>query len=115
MKKLSYEELKNSDNIIYTYIRGSHAYGVENADGTSDIDTGLVFIEPIEQLLGLGIDYQEQISDEKNDNVGYSLKKFMNLLLKGNPTVLEALFVDDEFVVYEHPIMTEIKKNRDNF
>ena len=89
MKKLTYEELKNSDNVIYSYIRGSHAYSLENTDGTSDIDTALVFIEPYEQLLGLGLDYQEQISDEKNDNVGYSLKKFMNLLLTSNPTALE--------------------------
>ena len=82
MKKLNYKELKNSDRIIYSYIRGSYAYGLEKPDGTSDIDTALVFIEPNEQLLGLGLDYQEQISDEKNDNVGYSLKKYMNMHIR---------------------------------
>ena len=39
----------------------------------------------------------------------------MNLLLKSNPTVLEALFVDDKYVEYEHPIMTEIKKHKEKF
>lgn len=43
------------------------------------------------------------------------LNKFMRLLLKSNPTVLESLFVDDKYVLYEHPIMTEIKKHRDAF
>ena len=65
MKKLNYKELKNSGRVIYSYIRGSNAYGMEKPNGTSDIDTALVFIEPNEQLLGLGVDYQEQISDEK--------------------------------------------------
>ena len=55
MKKLNYKELKNSDRVIYSYIRGSYAYGLEKPDGTSDIDTALVFIEPNEQLLGLKI------------------------------------------------------------
>ena len=115
MKKLNYKELKNSDRVIYSYIRGSYAYGLEKPDGTSDIDTALVFIEPNEQLLGLGLDYQEQISDEKNDNVGYSLKKYMNMLLTSNPTALESLFIPDRCILYEHPIMTEIKKHRDKF
>ena len=39
----------------------------------------------------------------------------MRLLLKSNPTVLEALFVDNEFVLYEHPIITELKKYRERF
>ena len=115
MKRLTYEELKNSDNVIYSYIRGSNAYGLENPDGTSDIDTALVYIEPYEQLLGLGLDYQEQISDEKNDNVGYSLKKYMNMLLTSNPTALESLFIPDDCIIYEHPIMTELKKHRNKF
>lgn len=116
MKKLTFEELNKTNNIvIYKYIRGSHAYGLEKPDGTSDIDTAMVYLEPMEQLLGLGLDYQEQISDEKQDNVAYSLKKFMNMLLSSNPTVLESLFIPDKCVLYEHPIMTEIKKHRDKF
>ena len=115
MKKLNYKELKNSDRVIYLYVRGSYAYGLENPDGTSDIDTALVYIEPYEQLLGLGLDYQEQISDEKNDNVGYSLKKYMNMLLTSNPTALESLFIPDRCILYEHPIMTELKKHRNKF
>ena len=115
MKKLTYKEVEQSNNLIYKYIRGSHAYGLQKPDGSSDVDTALVYLEPMEQLLGLGLDYQDQVSDERQDNVGYSLKKFMNMLLSSNPTVLESLFIPEKCILYEHPIMTEIKKHRDKF
>lgn len=115
MTKYTFEEIKNSDNVIYSYIRGSHAYGLQKDDGTSDIDTAFVYLEPIEQIMGLGLDYQEQVADERNDNVGYSLKKFMTMLLSSNPTVLESLFIPERCILYEHPIMAEIKKHKDKF
>lgn len=115
MKKLTYDEVKDSKHVLYYYIRGSRAYGLEKPDGTSDVDTAMVYMEPVEQLLGLGIDFQEQVADERNDNVAYSLKKFMNMLLSSNPTVLESLFVPDKCILYEHPIFTELKEHRDKF
>lgn len=115
MKHFTFDDIRNNGLLIYEYIRGSHAYGLQKPDGSSDVDTAGVYIEPIEQVLGLGIDFQEQISDEKGDNVWYGLKKFMNLLLTSNPTVLESLFIPDDKILYEHPIMTEIKKHRDKF
>ena len=114
-KKYTFEDIRNYNLLIYSYIRGSHAYGLQKPDGSSDTDTAGVFIEPNEWLLGLGLDYQEQIQDEKGDNVWYSLKKFMNMLLSSNPTVLESLFIPERCILYEHPIMTEIKKHRDKF
>ena len=115
MKRYTFESVRNEGLLIYEYIRGSHAYGLQKPDGSSDVDTAGVYIEPIEQVLGLGFDFQEQIADEKGDNVWYGLKKFMNLLLTSNPTVLESLFIPDDKILYEHPIMTEIKKHRDKF
>lgn len=115
MNRFTFDDIRNNGLLIYEYIRGSHAYGLQKPDGTSDIDTAGVYIEPIEQVLGLGLDFQEQIADEKGDNVWYGLKKFMNLLLTSNPTVLESLFIPDDKILYEHPIMTEIKKHRDKF
>lgn len=114
MKKLTFEDIENRGLLLYKYKRGSVAQGTY-IDGKSDIDTCSVFIAPPEQLLGLGFDYQDEVSDEKHDNVGWEFSKFMRLLLKSNPTVLEALFVDDEFVEYEHPIITELKKHREKF
>lgn len=113
MRKLTFQDIRERNLLLYEYVRGSVAYGT-NVE-SSDRDTGGVFLEPIEQILGLGLDFQEQIEDEKGDTVWYSLHKFMNLLCKSNPTVLEALFVPDEYVIYEHPIMTEIKKHKSEF
>lgn len=110
---LTFKDIEDRGMLLYRYVRGSTAYGL--ALPTSDVDEGGVYLEPIDTLLDLGLDYQEQISDEKNDTTWYSLKKFMHLLMNGNPNVLEALFVDDKFVLYEHPIMTEIKKHRHIF
>ena len=115
MKQYTFESVRNEGLLIYEYIRGSHAYGLQKPDGTSDVDTAGVYIEPIEQVLGMGLDFQEQISDEKGDNVWYGLKKFFNLLLTSNPTVLESLFIPQDKILYEHPIMTEIKKHREKF
>ena len=112
-KKLTFKDVEDRGMLLYRYVRGSTAYGL--ALPTSDVDEGGVYLEPLDTLLDLGLDYQEQISDEKNDTTWYSLKKFMHLLMNGNPNVLEALFVDDKFVLYEHPIMTEIKKHRHIF
>ena len=112
-KKLTFKDVEDRGMLLYRYVRGSTAYGL--ALPTSDVDEGGVYLEPLDTLLDLGLDYQEQISDEKNDTTWYSLKKFMHLLMNGNPNVLEALFVDDKFVLHEHPIMTEIKKHRHIF
>lgn len=111
--KLTFKDIEDKGLLIYRYVRGSHVYGT-NIE-TSDIDEGGVYIAPNEQLLGLGFDYQDEISDEKHDTCWWELGKFMRLILKSNPTVLEALFIPDDKVLYEHPIMTEIKKHRDKF
>ena len=113
MKKYTFEEIKKRNLLIYNYLRGSHCHGISTP--LSDEDYCGVYLAPVEQILGLGLDYQDQISNETNDIVWYELQKFMNLLLKSNPTVLEALFVDDKYVEYEHPIMTEIKKHKEKF
>ena len=114
MKTLTFEDIEKEGLLLYKYQRGSMAQGTF-IEGKSDIDTCSVYMAHPDQLLGLGFDYQDEISDEKHDNVAWEFNKFMRLLLKSNPTVLESLFVDDEFVLYEHPIITELKKYRDRF
>lgn len=113
MKKYSFDDIREKNLLLYTYVRGSQAYGTSTPD--SDTDTGGVYMAPAEQLIGLGFDYQEQIADEKNDNVWLELNKFMQLLLKSNPTVLESLFIPERCITFEHPIMSFIKENRNAF
>ena len=105
--------IKNDNRLLYSYIRGSHCHGISTP--TSDIDMGGIFMARKDDLIGLGFTYQEQVQNESNDIVWWELRKFMNLLIKSNPTVLESLFIDDKFVEFEHPLITELKKNRELF
>ena len=111
--KLTFKDIEDRGLLLYKYIRGSQAYGTNTPE--SDQDEGGIFIAPQEWVDGLGFDYSEEISDKKHDTVWWELGKFMRLLCTSNSTVLEALFVPEDKVLYEHPIMTEIKKNRDMF
>ena len=110
---LTFDKIRENGLLLYEYIRGSQAYGL--ATEKSDVDTGGVYMSPITDIIGLGVDYKEQISSSKHDDVWYELNKFFKLLLTSNPTMIEALFVPDDCVLYEHPIMTEIKKHRELF
>lgn len=113
MKKYTFEDIREKGLLLYEFVRGSVSQGTNTE--LSDEDHGGVYLATAEQLLGLGLDYQDEIKDANGDDDWMELNKFMRLLLKSNPTVLESLFVDDKYVLYEHPIMTEIKKHRDEF
>lgn len=99
--------------ILYEYIRGSQLYHTNVA--TSDEDHGGIYIMPNEACLGLGLDYQNEIKDESNDKCIWEVGRFLELALSSNPTVLEALFVPDDKVIYEHPVIKELRKHRDVF
>lgn len=111
--KLTIEELRKRDWIVYEYIRGSHSHGT--ATETSDIDIGGVFIIPYDCLLSTRDEYVEQVSDEKNDVVYYELGRWIELLIKSNPTMLESLYIPDNCVRIKKPIIQEILDNRDKF
>lgn len=96
---------------LYLVIRGSHAYGTNIP--TSDIDYSGVFIQPMDKILGFS--YVEQINDDKNDIVIYEIRRFLELLGKNNPTVLELLNTPEDCVVYKHPIFDMVLENRDKF
>ena len=108
MKKYTIDYLREHNLIVYEYKRGSHLYHL-NVE-TSDEDYGGVFVCPIEDLIGLRSGYVEQVSDEKNDTVFYELGRWLELLLKANPTVLESLFAPEDCIIKSHPIIDEIRK-----
>lgn len=98
-------------NPLYLVIRGSHAYGTNVP--TSDIDYSGVFIQPMDDILGNK--YIEQINDDKNDIVIYEIRRFLELLQKNNPTVLELLNTPSDCVLYKDNFFDEILKNGDRF
>ena len=83
---------------------------------TSDEDFGGVFICPPELLLGLRSEYPEQVSDEKNDVVFYEFGRWIELLLKSNPTALESLFAPEDCIVGKvHPMVQYIINHKWDF
>jgi hypothetical protein len=85
---MTIKELKESNLIVYECLSGSHAYGLNTPE--SDIDIKGVFIAPESDFFGLGS--IDQVNDESNDTVYYELERFMELLSKNNPNILELLY-----------------------
>ena len=111
--RYNFENIKKNGLLLYEYVRGSHAYGL-NIE-TSDIDTGGVFVLDKQDFYGLPCFQVDQVSDKKGDTVWYELTKYISLLCKGNPTMLESLFVDDKFIKYIDPLFSQIRNNRELF
>lgn len=112
--KLTIEYLRKNGLIAYEYVRGSHAYGL--ATEKSDKDIGGVFILPKNILFELREEYVEQVADEKNDVVFYELGRWVELLMKSNPTALESLFIPKDCIIGEiHPAVQYILDNRELF
>jgi len=92
-------------------IRGSHAYGT-NIE-TSDTDYSGIFVQSMNDILGNK--YLEQINDDKNDTVIYEVRRFLELVSKNNPTVLELLNTPEDCILYKDPAFDVILENRDKF
>lgn len=103
---MTIEELKKSGSIIFESISGSRAYGLDTA--TSDTDIRGVFILPKEKFYSLN--YVGQVNNDTNDIAYYELNKFIELLTKNNPNIIELLNVPDECIRYKHPVFDSIKK-----
>lgn len=84
---------------------GSRAYGTELP--ASDVDTRGVFFLPQAQFYGLS--YTQQLSDETNDTILYELGRFVELLSKNNPNILELLAMPDDCIQRRHPIMDRLR------
>lgn len=82
-------------------IAGSRAYGLELP--TSDTDYRGVFVQPMRSWFGTR--RYEQVSNETNDETFYELSRFVDLLTKNNPNMLELLAITGDCVLFRHPLM----------
>lgn len=93
-------------NICYATIAGSHSFGL--ARENSDIDIKGVFIVPIEKILGLDSfsmqDNSFTLSMNDFDYEFHEISKFLKLMLKCNPTVLEVAFVKESLLLEQNEI-----------
>lgn len=103
---LTIEQVKNNGWLIFEAIVGSKAYGLNTS--TSDTDIRGVFILPRDIFYSL--DYTPQVANETNDIVYYELRRFIELLSKNNPNILELLNLPDECILYKHALMDYVKQ-----
>jgi predicted nucleotidyltransferase len=105
MEKLTIEQVKHNGWLVLEAIAGSRAYGLDTA--ISDTDIRGVFVLPKE--LYYSLEYTEQVSNETNDIVYYELKRFMELLSKNNPNILELLAIDNKHILYKDERLDALK------
>lgn len=99
------QSLRDRGLIVFECISGSRSYGLDLPG--SDTDLKGVFILPQKEYYGLT--YVEQVSNESQDEVFYELGRFIELLVRGNPNILELLAVPEACVLYKHPLMEAVR------
>ncbi|WP_289661947.1 nucleotidyltransferase domain-containing protein [Flavobacterium panacagri] len=102
---MTIQNLKAQNLILFEVISGSKSFGLNTP--TSDTDIKGVYYLPKEKFFGL--DYIPQISNETNDEVYYEIGRFVELLLKNNPNILEILASPEDCILYKHPLMEHLK------
>ena len=111
---MTIKDIEERGMIAYKYMAGSHSQNLNGPD--SDVDFHGVYFTDLEKIIGIGNDYQEEVSDEKHDETYHEFGKWMTLLSKGNPNALESLFVPERMVVGDiHPVIKKVLDNRDKF
>lgn len=114
-------------NLIFLGYRGSIAHGTyvpqEDPDSIDDKDLMGVFVAPPEHYIGLAkvrkpdgerSDVHERFINEY-DAVSYEIRKFINLLLKGNPNVFSALWLTEKHVIFQNEAWRLLTENKDMF
>lgn len=100
------------DNIILEGVTGSTAYGL--ATENSDVDIKGVYLNPTKKVLSIGYDPQHTTKDNADpDWVYHEVGKFMKLVMSGNPTVTELLYLDEYTKLT--PVGQLLIDNRDAF
>ena len=103
---MTLHDLENdAQHLLLKCISGSQAYGL--ALPHSDTDIKGVFIQPKNDFYGLT--YVDQVNNATNDIMYYEVKKFVDLLLKNNPNILELLSTPDDCILHRHPVMDLLK------
>lgn len=85
------------NKIVLEAVTGSRAYGLNHA--LSDTDTMGIFLAPTVEVAGLYWGAKDEswsdAGPEGDDNTRHEVGKFLRLVLKSNPTMLELLFMNE--------------------
>lgn len=102
---LNINSIKSKNLILFQAISGSRSFGL--ATENSDTDICGVYYLPKEDFFGLN--YIPQISNETNDITYYEIGRFVELLQKNNPNILEILASPEDCIQHKNPLMDLLK------
>jgi len=99
--------IKNNGLLIFEAITGSKAYGLD----TPESDTDIRGIYVIPKNLFYSLDYPQQVSNNTNDIVYYELRRFMELLSKNNPNIIEMLAIPEQCILKKHKVKNSLTQD----
>lgn len=99
------KQVKENGWLLFEAVVGSKAYGLDTA--ASDTDIRGVFVLPKDLFYSL--EYIPQVANESNDIVYYELRRFIELLGRNNPNILELLNLPEQFIIHKDPLMELVK------
>ena len=116
-------EVAEAGQVLRTTV-GSGVHGIAIA-GTDDHDEMGVYVEPAARLIGLHQTRDSYIARSQaegarsgpgdTDLVMYSLRKYLHLAVKGNPTALLPLFAPEQDVLFANELGHELRAMRNRF
>lgn len=103
---MTFEQLMNEPrHLLLKAISGSRSQQLHSA--TSDTDLKGIFVLPQQELYGFT--FTPQVSNVSNDEVYFEIGRFLELLQKNNPNILELLGTPESCVLFRHPLLSLIK------
>ncbi|NII85896.1 MULTISPECIES: DNA polymerase beta superfamily protein [unclassified Pedobacter] len=102
---MTIKDIKDKNLLLFECLSGSKAYGLDTPQ--SDTDIKGIYYMPKEMFFGLK--YIPQISNESNDEVYYEIGRFIELLIKNNPNIVEILAAPKDCILYKHTIMNKLR------
>jgi predicted nucleotidyltransferase len=102
---MTIQTLKDQNLILFETVSGSRSFGLETEN--SDTDIRGVYYLPKEDFFGLN--YIPQISNETNDITYYEIGRFVELLQKNNPNILEVLAGPQDCILQKNPLIDLLK------
>jgi len=105
----AYSLLGPTDHLLFLVVAGSYSYGL--ARPGSDLDIRGVFLKAPEKILSIQ-NYPDELSLPTGDFKLWSLKKYYNQLVKGNPQATEMLFSPEDCILYSNPLFAPTISSR---
>jgi len=103
---MNFEELMQApQQLLLKCISGSKAYNL--ALPGSDTDLKGIFVLPKAEFYGMT--YTPQVNNSSHDEVFFEIGRFMDLLCKNNPNILELLNTPEQCILFKHPLMAQIQ------